>query len=94
MDLTSRYLGLTLSSPLMPGASPLADDLDTVRRLEDAGAAAIVMFSLFEEQIAAAQERAVLEVDVPEDSYREALTYLARTEDMQLGPELYLGKLA
>lgn len=94
MDLTSRYLGLTLSSPLMPGASPLADDLDTVRRLEDAGAAAIVMYSLFEEQIAAAQERAVLEVDVPEDSYREALTYLARTEEMQLGPELYLGKLA
>lgn len=94
MDLTSHYLGLTLSSPLMPGASPLADDLDTVRRLEDAGAAAIVMYSLFEEQIVAAQERAVREIDVPEESYREALTYLARTEDMQLGPELYLGKLA
>jgi dihydroorotate dehydrogenase (fumarate) len=93
MDLTSRYLGLTLSSPLMPGASPLADDLDTVRRLEDAGAAAIVMYSLFEEQVAAAQERAVMEVDVPEYSYREALTYLSRTDEMQLGAELYLGKL-
>jgi dihydroorotate dehydrogenase (fumarate) len=94
MDLTTRYLGLTLSSPLMPGASPLADDLDTVRRLEDAGAAAIVMYSLFEEQIVAAQERAVREIDVPEYNYREAPTYLPRTEEMQLGPELYLGKLA
>ncbi|MDA8164833.1 MAG: dihydroorotate dehydrogenase-like protein [Desulfobacteraceae bacterium] len=94
MDLTTRYLGYTLSSPLMPGASPMADDLDTVRRLEDAGAAAIVMYSLFEEQIVAAQVRAVAEIDEPEYNYREALTYLARTEDMQLGPELYLGKLA
>jgi dihydroorotate dehydrogenase (fumarate) len=51
MDLTTTYLGLTLPHPLMPGASPLADDLDMVRRLEDAGAAAIVLRSLFEEQI-------------------------------------------
>ena len=51
MDLTTRYLGLTLAHPFMPGASPLADDLDTVRRLEDAGAAAIVLRSLFAEQI-------------------------------------------
>jgi dihydroorotate dehydrogenase (fumarate) len=46
MDLTTTYLGLTLPHPLMPGASPLAHDLDAVRRLEDAGAAAIVMHSL------------------------------------------------
>ena len=51
MDLTTRYLGLTLPHPFMPGASPLVDDMDTVLRLEDAGAAAIVMHSLFEEQI-------------------------------------------
>jgi dihydroorotate dehydrogenase (fumarate) len=94
MDLSTRYLGLTLSSPLMPGASPMADDLDTVRRLEDAGAAAIVMYSLFEEQIVAAQVRVVAEVDMPEYNYREAPTYLPRTEDMQLGPDLYLDKLA
>lgn len=94
MDLSIRYLGLDLSSPLMPGASPMADDPDTVRRLEDAGAAAIVMYSLFEEQIAAAQVRAVRDIDLPEYNYREAPTYLPRTEDMQLGPELYLGRLA
>jgi dihydroorotate dehydrogenase (fumarate) len=51
MDLTTRYLGLTLPHPFMPGASPLTEDLDMVARLEDAGAAAIVMHSLFEEEI-------------------------------------------
>lgn len=53
MDLRTRYLGLELANPFMPGASPLADDLDMIRRLEDAGAAAIVMPSLFEEDIQA-----------------------------------------
>lgn len=52
MDLTTRYLGLELAHPFMPGASPLDEDLDTVIRLEDAGASAIVMHSLFEEEIA------------------------------------------
>ena len=51
MKLTTRYLGLELAHPFMPGASPLADTLDSVRQLEDAGASAIVMRSLFEEQI-------------------------------------------
>ena len=51
MDLTTRYLGLTLSHPFMPGASPLDEDLDMVARLEDAGAPAIVLHSLFEEDI-------------------------------------------
>jgi dihydroorotate dehydrogenase (fumarate) len=56
MDLTSSYLGFALPHPLMPGASPMVDDLDMVRRLEDAGASAIVMHSLFEEQIAAEED--------------------------------------
>jgi dihydroorotate dehydrogenase (fumarate) len=51
MKLTTRYLGLELAHPFMPGASPLADSIDSVRELEDAGASAIVMRSLFEEQI-------------------------------------------
>ena len=51
MNLDTTYLGLTLPHPFVAGASPLVDDLDNVRRLEDAGAAAIVMGSLFEEQI-------------------------------------------
>jgi dihydroorotate dehydrogenase (fumarate) len=52
MDLSTRYLGLPLAHPFMPGASPLTDDLDTVLQLEDAGAAAMVMHSLFEEEVA------------------------------------------
>src|SRR5215208_8141212 len=51
MDLTTRYLGLELAHPFMPGASPMDEDLDLVLRLEDAGASAIVMHSLFEEEI-------------------------------------------
>ena len=51
MNLRTRYLGLDLASPFMPGASPLVDRIDTVLRLEDAGASAIVLNSLFEEDI-------------------------------------------
>ena len=58
MNLATTYLRLALPHPLMPGASPLVDDLDMVRRLEDAGAAAIVMHSLFEEQINAEEQAA------------------------------------
>ena len=50
-DLTTKYLGMTLKNPIVPSASPLSKDLDTARKLEDAGAAALVMHSLFEEEI-------------------------------------------
>lgn len=93
MDLSTIYLGLTLPHPIMPGASPFAENLDTVKRLEDAGAAAIVMDSLFEEQIIAEQEREVREIEMPEHSYAEALTYHPLTDQMRLGSELYLEKL-
>lgn len=94
MDLTTTYLGFTLPHPIMPGASPFAENLDTVKRLEDAGAAAIVMDSLFEEQIIAEQEREVREIEVPENTYAEALSYHPLTEEMRLGSELYLEKLS
>jgi len=90
MDLSTNYLGLTLPHPLMPGASPLVDDLDTVRRLEDAGAAAIVMHSLFEEQIAGEQVAAVRHMDAHADSFPEALSYFPRPEEFTLGPDEYL----
>ena len=51
MDLTTSYMGLKLKNPLVPSASPLSQTLDGIRRLEDAGAGAVVMYSLFEEQI-------------------------------------------
>ena len=94
MDLSTAYLGFSLPHPIMPGASPLSDNLDTVKRLEDAGAAAIVMYSLFEEQIIADQERIVRDVEVPENSYAEALTYHPLTDEIRLGPDRYLEKVA
>ena len=59
MDLSTKYMGFDLSHPLIPGASPLVDDLDTVRRFEDAGAPMIIMHSLFEEQLVGEQLAAV-----------------------------------
>ena len=90
MDLSTTYLGFKLSSPLMPGASPLVDDLDNVKRLEDAGASAIVMHSLFEEQIAHEQLGHVVNVEMHEDAFAEALSYFPRPEEYRLGPEKYL----
>ena len=90
MDLTTRYLGLTLPHPFMPGASPMVDDLDFVRRLEDAGAAAIVMHSLFEEQITREEVGTIRQMEVVSGAYAEALTYFPEPEDFRLGPDLYL----
>jgi len=93
MDLSTTYLGFTLPHPLMPGASPLVDDLDTVKRLEDAGASAIVMHSLFEEQITREQIGAVHNILVHEDSFAEALSYFPQPDEYALGPDRYLEHL-
>jgi dihydroorotate dehydrogenase (fumarate) len=90
MDLSTTYLGFDLPHPIMPGASPLVDDLDTVRRLEDAGAAAIVMHSLFEEQIELEQRGSFASIEHPADSFAEALSYFPRREEYRLGPDQYL----
>jgi dihydroorotate dehydrogenase (fumarate) len=93
MDLSTKYLGLTLPHPFMPGASPLADHLDTVRRLEDAGASAIVLRSLFEEQIAREQVSAFVHMDRHGESFAEALTFFPSPEKFVFGPEEYLEHL-
>jgi len=92
MDLSTTYLGFELPHPFMPGASPLVDDLDAVRRLEDAGAAAIVMHSLFEEQIRQ-EERAASLVEGHRNSYPEALSYLPEPGIFALGPDEYLEQI-
>ena len=94
MDLSTRYLGLKLPHPFMPGASPLVDDLDTVKRLEDAGAAAIVMHSLFEEQIVREQMSTFLHTDAHGESFAEALCYFPSSDRFALGPEEYLHHLS
>jgi dihydroorotate dehydrogenase (fumarate) len=93
MDLSTTYLGLRLAHPLMPGSSPMVGDLDTVRRLEDAGAAAVVMPSLFEEQIAMEQAAARDHVDAYAESSAEAMSYFPRPEAYRLGPDDYLSQL-
>ncbi|MBI5445629.1 MAG: dihydroorotate dehydrogenase-like protein [Deltaproteobacteria bacterium] len=93
MNLSTKYLGLDLAHPLMPGASPLVDDLDTVRRLEDAGAAAIVLNSLFEEELTNQQFREVQDVEAAEETYAEALSYQTRRDEYQrkgIGSDQYL----
>lgn len=81
MDLSTTYLGLPLKNPVMPGASPLVDKLDNVRRLEDAGAAAIVMHSLFEEQITNEQIAEFAHTEYPAESFSEAVSYFPQMED-------------
>jgi dihydroorotate dehydrogenase (fumarate) len=90
MELGISYLGLQLEHPLMPGASPLVDDLDQIRRLEDAGAAAIVMHSLFEEEIVREQFAAEHHMDSPAEAFPEALSYFPPSEVFALRPDHYL----
>jgi dihydroorotate dehydrogenase (fumarate) len=93
MDLSTTYIGLQLPHPFMPGASPLVDDLDTVKELEDAGAAAIVMHSLFEEQLESEQMATSSFLDSPANSFAEALDYLPQPEEFALGPDEYLEQI-
>jgi dihydroorotate dehydrogenase (fumarate) len=90
MDLSTTYLGLALANPLLAGASPMVDDLDTVKKLEDAGCAAIVMHSLFEEQITREQLGTVMDMESHADSFAEALSYFPQPQEFRLGPEAYL----
>ena len=85
MDLSTTYLGLRLPHPLIVGASPLADDLDTVKALEDAGAAAIVLRSLYEEEITGEQMREFFYTEGHNESFAEAVTYTP-DPDLALGP--------
>ena len=94
MDLSTEYLGFRLPHPFMAGASPLADELDTVRRLEDAGAPLIILRSLFEEQIVGEQMDAEHAFDLHADSFAEAQSHLPSSDDYVLGPEEYLEHLA
>ena len=93
MDLSTTYLGLALANPLLAGASPMVDDLDTVKKLEDAGCAAIVMHSLFEEQITREQLGTVMDMEAHADSFAEALSYFPQPQEFRLGPESYLDQI-
>jgi dihydroorotate dehydrogenase (fumarate) len=93
MDLSTTYLGLTLRTPLVPSASPLSEEIDNIKRMEDAGASAVVLYSLFEEQIV--QERLELHDRLTQgtESFAEALTYFPQPPQFHLGPEEYLNHI-
>ncbi len=90
MDLSTTYMGLSLKHPLVASASPLSGTLDGIRRLEDAGAAAVVMFSLFEEQIRHENAAFAHLMEAGTESFAEALSYFPPVDDYHVGPDRYL----
>ncbi len=90
IDLSTNYLGLKLKNPVVVSASPLTEKLENFNRLEDAGASAIVMYSLFEEQIEAESENIDSALEYGANSYAEATSYLPDMEKYHVGPDRYL----
>lgn len=94
MNLTTRYLGLKLRTPLVPSASPLSEKIDNIKRMEDAGAAAVVFHSLFEEQVRRDHHDLQYYLDQGTESYAESLTYFPEPAAFKVGPEAYLEHIA
>jgi dihydroorotate dehydrogenase (fumarate) len=94
VDLTTKYLGLSLRNPLVVAACPLCESLEKLRKLEDAGAAAAVFPSLFEEQIQHEEVELAKVHEFGTDSFAEALTYFPQQQDYRFGPDDYLEKIA
>lgn len=93
MDLSTTYMGLQLRSPLVPSASPLSEDIGNIKRMEDAGAAAVVMHSLFEEQLRLERYELHHHLTQGTESYPEALTYFPQLSQFRVGPEEYLNHI-
>lgn len=93
MDLTTNYLGMQLKNPLVPSASPLSRSIDDARRLEDAGASAIIMYSLFEEAVTEEEESMVRFLHHQEIGFGEADSFLPDHYDFSNGQDLYLENL-
>ena len=89
-DLTTRYLGLNLKNPLVASASPLSERVETVKQMEQAGIGAVVMYSLFEEQIIHESLELDHYLNYGTESFAEALTYLPDSGRYSLGPEKYV----
>ena len=90
MDLKTTYMGLDLKHPLVASAGPISKSLDGIKRLEDAGASAVVLFSLFEEQIRQENESFDYLMEAGTESFGESLSYFPAVEDYKVGPDAYL----
>src|ERR1700739_2345585 len=93
MELSTRYMGLTLRNPLVAAASPLSRTGDRVRRLADAGVGAVVLYSLFEEQLRHEAEQNARLAQAGTESFAESLSYFPRAADEDYGPRRYLSLL-
>ena len=93
MDLSTTYLGLKLPSPLVVSASPLSRDVDGICRLEDAGASAVVLYSLFEEQLRQEEMDLQYHLAAGTESFAESLTYFPQATEFHTGPEGYLNHI-
>jgi len=89
-DLKTSYLGLTLENPIVASASPLSESVERIRQLEDAGVSAVVLPSLFEEQITLEGQALDSDLSRGTDSFPESLSYFPDMTDYNLGPETYL----
>jgi len=90
IDLSTIYLGLRLRTPLVASASPLSQEIDGIRRLEDAGASAVVLYSLFEEQLRQESFELQHHLAAGTDSFAEAASFFPQPDEFRLGPEGYL----
>jgi dihydroorotate dehydrogenase (fumarate) len=94
MDLSTTYLGLKLRSPLVPAASPMSEEVDMIKQMEDSGASAVVLYSLFEEQLRQDRLELAQNLEHGTNSFAESLTYFPEPEEFRLGPEEYLKHIA
>jgi dihydroorotate dehydrogenase (fumarate) len=93
MDLKTKYLGMTLRSPIVVSASPLTEYIQNIKMMEDAGAGAVVLHSLFEEQIRLEQQELHYHTTHGTESFAESLSYFPEQEEYKLGPEEYLEQI-
>ena len=90
MNITTKYLGLDLKSPIVPSAGPLSYEISNIKQMEDAGAGAVVLYSLFEEQLEHEELELNYHTTTPAESYAEATSYFPEPFEYKLGPEEYL----
>jgi dihydroorotate dehydrogenase (fumarate) len=93
MDLKTKYMGMELRSPLVVSASPLSENIDNIKKIEEFGGSAVVFHSLFEEQIISDQKELNYHMSMSADVSAEAMSYFPEADDYRLGPEAYLEQI-
>src|ERR1035437_8312596 len=93
MDLTTAYLGLKLKNPLVASSSPLTESLENIQRLEEAGTAAVVLPSIFEEQLTLESNALDQDLSRGTESFAESLSYFPAYEDFRHAQDVYLSQI-